>query len=55
MFNNGHTLKDIADYYKKYTRLVLDKDKFKHVRKNNKEFDFVFDNILKRFNYIQKD
>ena len=48
MFNDGRTLRQLAYEYKPYCKLVLDLIKFNTVRKQYKEFDYVFDNILKR-------
>lgn len=52
MFNDGRTLRQIADYYLPYSRLTLDYDKFNKLKKNNKEFDYVFDRVLERCKYL---
>lgn len=52
MFNDGRTLKQIADFYNPYSRLVLDLQKFKDLKRRNKDFDFVFDKVLERCKYL---
>lgn len=52
MFNDGRTLRQIAEYYLPYSRLTLDNDKFNKLKKNNKEFDYVFDRVLERCKYL---
>lgn len=52
MFNNGATLRQIADFYNPYSRLILDLQKFRDLRRKNKEFDFVFDKVLERCKYL---
>lgn len=52
MFNSNITIRQIADLYKPYCRLILDLDKFNKLRKTYKDFDFIFDKVLERCNYI---
>lgn len=53
MFNDGRTLQQIAEYYLPFSRLILDIDKFNKLKRNNKEFDYVFDKVLERCRYLR--
>lgn len=52
MFNSNITIRHVADFYKPYHRLVLDMNKFNKLRKNNKDYNIVFDRVLERCRYI---
>ena len=52
MFNSSATLRQVADYYRPYSKVKLNLDKFNKLRKNNKEYDYVFAKVLERCKYL---
>ena len=54
MFNDSSTLLQVANYYKPLTNIKLDETKLKELRYRNKEYSIVFDNVLKRYDYLHK-
>ena len=48
MFNDSSTLRQIAYHYNPYSRLILDKSKFKQLRSKYKEYDYIFDKVMER-------
>lgn len=52
MFNDGRTLLQLADHYRSSSSLSIDRDKLKHLRSSRKEYKVVFDNLLKRCDYL---
>lgn len=54
MFNDDSTLLQVAIYYRPRTSIRLDENKLKELKYRNKEYYVVFDNVLKRYNYLYK-
>lgn len=52
MFDTDATLKEIALAYNPYSRLVLDYKKFNDIKRRNKDFGKVFNNVLKRCEFL---
>lgn len=52
MFNTTVTLRQIADFYNPYSKVLLDLDKFNRLRKANREYDYIFDRVLERCRYL---
>lgn len=52
MFNNEMTIRQVADFYRQYHKLVLDKNKFNNLKNNNKDYSYIFDKVLQRCDYI---
>ena len=52
MFNNDMTLRQVADFYRQYHKLVLDKNKFNNLKNNNKDYANIFNKVLERCDYI---
>lgn len=52
MFNDGRTIRQVADSYKHMHKLVLNKNKFNNLKSNNKDYSYIFDKVLERCNYI---
>lgn len=52
MFNSSDTLRQIADFYRPYSKVSLNLDKFNKLRTNNKDYDYVFVKVLDRCRYL---
>lgn len=52
MFNDGSSLKKLADMYNPYSRVVFYDNKFDELRKKHKQYSQIFDNVLRRCNYM---
>lgn len=53
MFDDKRTIKQVAEYYRPYSKLTLNVDKFQTIRGSNIEFAYIFDRVLERCKQIE--